>query len=190
MRKPVPEPTDPPKFSFSEDYGRLQRKRDDLESEIRSLKEAIAEERDSFASGYDRLVCEQQEITDEKCIETNELSATIQRTKCEIRDIKAVADSSEHIDESLRSITADCDEVEEQERIFINELSRYTRALIDLGSSSATTGSELLLGGTRVPKFRSATHREAARLAQSLYSLRMVLVKRYAESIDSGCGVQ
>ena len=94
------------------------------------------------------------------------------------------------IDTKLKALTEQAETVANQEKLFIEEISRYTRALVELGTSSATTGNELLLSVTRLPKVRGPDQKEAAKLAQSMYALRMVLVKRYAESVGSGCDVQ
>lgn len=183
-------PIERPKHNFEDEYEALKQERDALEREIRDLKDEIAAEKDEFAIKYDALVSEQQEITDIKCQETNDLRLEIQKVKSEIQELKNWTSATDKLDDILKDLTSQTETVEKQEQLFIDEISRYTRALIELGTSSSTTGNELLLTSSRLPKFRGSNQKEAALLAQSLYSLRMVLVKRYAESLQSGCSVQ
>jgi hypothetical protein len=146
----------------------------------------IRREKEEYATEHERLVQEQEWLTDEKCQEPDELQATLRRMRSELEETKNATQASEELESRLQELNAGCEVVEQQEEQFIAELNRYTRALLELGSSTATTGNELLLGSRRTPSYRGSDQTEAAALAQSLYSLRMVLIKRYAESIDSG----
>ena len=178
------------KFSYDEECEKLMKERVDLEAEIKRLKQDIRKEKDTFADQYDKLTKEQQEIMDTKCQETKDVNEELARVTEELKEAKELLLAKSQIDTKLKDLTEQAETVANQEQLFIEELSRYTRALIELGTSSSTTGNELLLSVTRLPKFRGPNQKEAAKLAQSMYALRMVLVKRYAESVGSGCDVQ
>lgn len=178
------------KFSYDEECEKLMKERVDLEAEIKRLKQDIRKEKDTFADQYDKLTKEQQEIMDTKCQETKDVNEELARVTEELKEAKELLLAKSQIDTKLKDLTEQAETVANQEQLFIEELSRYTRALIELGTSTSTTGNELLLSVTRLPKFRGPNQKEAAKLAQSMYALRMVLVKRYAESVGSGCDVQ
>jgi hypothetical protein len=146
--------------------------------------------KDNYAAEHDRLVQEHQAVTDEKCQETEELQATLRQLPVEIDGLKDDGEPSARLDAQLPELAAACATAAKQEAQFIEELNRCTRALLELGSSTATTGNELLLGSRKMPSYRGAGQNEAVALAKSLYSLRMVLIRRYAESIYSGCNPQ
>jgi chromosome segregation ATPase len=190
MYEPTEEPLEIELVDFAEEYRKIRSERDSCSREIRQLREAIRQEKDDYAAEHDRLVQEQQVLTDEKCQEADELQATLRKLRAEVEETRAAVESTQELDAKVQELTAACETVDQQEALFIEELNRYTRALLELGSSSATTGNELLLGGRRTPNYRGSNHTEAAALAQSLYSLKMVLIKRYAESINSGCNTQ
>jgi hypothetical protein len=127
---------------------------------------------------------------DAKYREADELRAEHQTLSRQILDIERRQAATGDADLQLTELAEKCGIVDTQEAQFIEEIDRYTRALLEIDAASAATGNELLMGTTRMPKYRAGNHREAAAVAQSLYSLRMVLIKRYAESINSGCSVQ
>jgi hypothetical protein len=129
-------------------------------------------------------------MLDAKYREAEELRAQHQTMSREIADIERHQTATGDADLRLAELDEKCSTVDAQEAQFIDEINRYTRALLEIDAASAVTGNELLMGTNRIPKFRGSSNREAAALAQSLYSLRMVLIKRYAESINSGCTVQ
>lgn len=183
-------PVELQKFSYDEECEKLMKERVDLEAEIKRLKQDIKKEKDTFADQYDKLTKEQQEIMDTKCQETKDVNEELARVTQELKEAKELLLAKSQIDTKLKDLTEQAETVANQEQLFIEELSRYTRALVELGTSTSTTGNELLLSVTRLPKFRGPNQKEAAKLAQSMYALRMVLVKRYAESVGSGCDVQ
>ena len=178
------------KFNFDDEYAKLIKERDKLESEIKVMRKEMAKVKNDFAEEYDKLTREQQEIMDEKCRETKDINEELARVTGEIKELKTLLQSNDEVDGRLRELKDIDANATNQESLFIEELSRYTKALIELGSSTATTGNELLLTQSKLPKFRRSNQKEAAQLAQSMYALKMVLVKRYAESVSSGCNVQ
>jgi uncharacterized coiled-coil DUF342 family protein len=186
----VEEPIEIGPRDFAQEYRKIKAERDSYAREIQQLREAIRQVKDDYAAEHDRLVQEQQAITDEKCQETEELQATLRQLRAEIDGINDDGESWEKLGTQLPELAAQWETVAKQEAQFAAELNRYTRALLELGSSTATTGNELLLGSRKVPSYRGSGQSEAAALAQSLYSLRMVLIRRYAESINSGCNPQ
>ena len=197
LRRPAKEedeeekpPVDIARFSYDEECDKLMKERVDLEAEIKRIKQELKKEKDNFAEQYDKLTKEQQEIMDTKCQETKDVNEELARVTEELKEAKNMLLAKSQIDTKLKALTEQAETVANQEKLFIEEISRYTRALVELGTSSATTGNELLLSVTRLPKFRGPEQKEAAKLAQSMYALRMVLVKRYAESVGSGCDVQ
>jgi chromosome segregation ATPase len=183
------EPLDIPKLDFHAEYSRAQQEAEATKADIQRIRALIAKERDDFAAEYDRLVQEQQTLADDKCRETDTIRDKIRALKSEIQEITDWHESSGEISSRLAELQAQVESVEQQQGQFIEEINRYTRALLGLGASNDVAGNELLLGGTRLPRFRGQNQKEAAALSQSLYSLRMVLIKRYAESINSGCSV-
>jgi uncharacterized protein involved in exopolysaccharide biosynthesis len=184
------QPTDIEPLDFAHQYQAIKSERDSYAREVQQLRETIRKEKGDYAAEHDRLVQEQQALTDEKCQEAEDLQSTLRKHRAELEEMKAAVESSDLLDAQLMELTAACEAVDQQESQFIAELNRYTKALLELGSATAPTGNELLLGARRMPSYRGSNQTEAAALAQSLYSLRMVLIKRYAESINSGCNTQ
>lgn len=186
-------PVERPKYDFNYDYTTLKQEQTKLEREIKQLENELRSEKNEFAAHYDDLVCEQQEIVSMKDEEMATLTTEIKKIESEINELENWTCATEKLEKMLSALTDQTETIKKQEQLFIEEIGRYTRAITELGAHTATTGDELLLNTTsRLPKFRDPNHKDAALLASSLYSLRLVLVKRYAESLSScsGCSVQ
>jgi len=177
-----------PKLDYEKAASELREDTSKIENEIQEIKNLISKENSDFSFEYERLEKEQSEICEMKYEEIDNTTAKIKTLKSSIIEIEDWFNKKLENDEKIELLKVNLGELETKNTQFVEFIESLTRVVSSIKNPGSNATDELFHPSPIISRTKGDL--PSSSLSNSLFTLRQIIIRLYAQTCTGNCPIQ